>query len=159
MAFTLWKKINSSNSRLFNAIMSFGMINCFCPNNWWITLLITLAFAKIVALFAFLITNIATADGLQKLRVWLISSKIFSAHLGISLLSFQGCQNNFKCKCYVGRAWKVKLECFVGLVIAITFYSPSCLGQETTKGPFGLRVKLPPAHVSTTHGGGFILSL
>ena len=25
------------------------------------------------------------------------------------------------------------------------FYSPSCLGQETAKGPFGLRVKLPPA--------------
>ena len=29
-------------------------------------------------------------------------------------------------------------------VIVITFYSPSCLGQETAKGPFGLRVKLPP---------------
>ena len=43
--------------------------------------------------------------------------------------------------------------------IAITFYSPSCLGQETAKGPFGLRVKLPHAHLSTTHGGGFILSL
>ena len=28
----------------------------------------------------------------------------------------------------------------------ITFYSPSCLGQETAKGPFGLRVKLPPAY-------------
>ena len=25
------------------------------------------------------------------------------------------------------------------------FYSPSCFGQETAKGPFGLRVKLPPA--------------
>ena len=45
------------------------------------------------------------------------------------------------------------------IVIVITFYSPSCLGQETAKGPFGLRVKLPPAHLSTTHGGGFILSL
>ena len=45
------------------------------------------------------------------------------------------------------------------VVIVITFYSPSCLGQETAKGPFGLRVKLPPAHLSTTHGGGFILSL
>ena len=31
------------------------------------------------------------------------------------------------------------------IVIVITFYSPSCLGQETAKGPFGLRVKLPPA--------------
>ena len=45
------------------------------------------------------------------------------------------------------------------IVIVITFYSPSCLGQETAKGPFGLRVKLPPAHLSTTHGGGFTLSL
>ena len=26
---------------------------------------------------------------------------------------------------------------------------------ETAKGPFGLRVKLPPAYLSTTHGGGF----
>ena len=25
-------------------------------------------------------------------------------------------------------------------VTVITFYSPSCLGQETAKGPFGLRV-------------------
>ena len=31
----------------------------------------------------------------------------------------------------------------------ITIYSPSCLGQETAKGPFGFRVKLPPAHLST----------
>ena len=45
------------------------------------------------------------------------------------------------------------------LVSVITFYLPSCLGQETAKGPFGLRVKLPPAHLSTTHGGGFTLSL
>ena len=45
------------------------------------------------------------------------------------------------------------------IVIVITFYSPSCLGQETAKGPFGLLVKLPPAHLSTTHGGGFTLSL
>ena len=27
----------------------------------------------------------------------------------------------------------------------ITFFSPSCLGQETAKGAFGLRVKLPAA--------------
>ena len=45
------------------------------------------------------------------------------------------------------------------IVIVITFYSPSCLGQETAKGPFGLRVKLPPVHLSTTQGGGFTLSL
>ena len=41
----------------------------------------------------------------------------------------------------------------------ITFYSPSCLGQETAKGPFGLRVKLPPAHLSIAHGGSFTLFL
>ena len=41
------------------------------------------------------------------------------------------------------------------IVIVITFYSPSCLGQETAKGPFGLQVKLPPAHLSTTHSGDF----
>ena len=32
------------------------------------------------------------------------------------------------------------------VIIVITFYSPSCLGQETAKGPFGLRVKLPPVY-------------
>ena len=48
---------------------------------------------------------------------------------------------------------------FFFFVIVITFYSPSCLGQETAKGPFGLRVKLPPAHLSITHDGGFTLSL
>ena len=30
--------------------------------------------------------------------------------------------------------------------IVITFYSPTCLGPETAKGPFGLRVKLPPVY-------------
>ena len=30
------------------------------------------------------------------------------------------------------------------------FYSSSCLGLEAVKGPFGLWVKLPPAHLSTT---------
>ena len=45
------------------------------------------------------------------------------------------------------------------IVIVITFYSPSCLGQETAKGPFGLRVKLPPALLSTTYNGGFTLLL
>ena len=43
--------------------------------------------------------------------------------------------------------------------LKLNFYLPSCLGQETAKEPFGLRVKLPPAHLSTTHGGGFTLSL
>ena len=31
-------------------------------------------------------------------------------------------------------------------IFVITFYLPSCLGQETAKGPFGLRVKLPPVY-------------
>ena len=33
-----------------------------------------------------------------------------------------------------------------GNVIVITFYVPSCLGQETAKRPFSLRVKLPPVY-------------
>ena len=44
-------------------------------------------------------------------------------------------------------------------IIVITFYSLSCLDRETAKGPCGLGVKLPPAHLFTTHGGGFTLSL
>ena len=48
---------------------------------------------------------------------------------------------------------------WIVIVVLITFYSPSCLGQETAKGPYGLRVKLPPAHLLTTHGGGFTMSL
>ena len=31
-------------------------------------------------------------------------------------------------------------------VIVITDYLPSCLGQKAAKGPFGLRVKLPPVY-------------
>ena len=57
-----------------------------------------------------------------------------------------------------GRVVKASATEAVESVIVITFYSPSCLGQETAKGPFGLPVKLPPAHLSTTHGGGFTLS-
>ena len=34
-----------------------------------------------------------------------------------------------------------------------------CLGQDTAKGPFSSRVKLPPAHLSTTHGESFTLSI
>ena len=45
------------------------------------------------------------------------------------------------------------LGCTVGV---ITFYSPSFLSQETAKESFYLRVKqLPPAPLSTTHGGDF----
>ena len=39
------------------------------------------------------------------------------------------------------------------------FYSPSCVGQEIAKGPRGFWVKMPPAQLSTTHGGDFTLSL
>ena len=31
-------------------------------------------------------------------------------------------------------------------IIVIAFYSPSCRGQETAKGPFSLRVKLPSVY-------------
>ena len=43
--------------------------------------------------------------------------------------------------------------------IAFIFYLQSRFGQETAKRPFGLRVSLPPAHLSTTHGGSLTLSL
>ena len=38
------------------------------------------------------------------------------------------------------------------IVAVITFYLPSCLGQKTVKGPFEVRVKLPPAHLSQDEG-------
>ena len=37
------------------------------------------------------------------------------------------------------------------LIFVVPFYSPICFGQETAKEPFGLRVKLPLVHLSTTH--------
>ena len=43
-------------------------------------------------------------------------------------------------------------------VIVIVFYSPTCLDQETAKGPFGLQIKLPPTHLSTTRNRGLTLS-
>ena len=47
-----------------------------------------------------------------------------------------------------------------GIVIVITYYSPSCLGQqETAKELFGLRVKLPNAHLFTTYDRSLILIL
>ena len=46
------------------------------------------------------------------------------------------------------------------LIFVISFYPPSCFGQETAKKPFGLRVKLPRlVHKSTTHWGVFTMSL
>ena len=48
--------------------------------------------------------------------------------------------------------------------IVIPFFSPTCLGQETAKGPFGLRIKLPqhacPPHtVEALHGPFLLLSV
>ena len=45
------------------------------------------------------------------------------------------------------------------VITSLNLCSSSCLGQETTKGPSDLRVKLPPAHMFTTHDEGFILFL
>ena len=45
------------------------------------------------------------------------------------------------------------------LYIVFTFLFTKLLGQESGKGPRGLCVKLPPATLSTAHGGGFTLSL
>ena len=46
--------------------------------------------------------------------------------------------------CFISKAETI-------FVIIIAFCSPSYLGQETAKRPFGPRVKLPPAHMSITH--------
>ena len=35
---------------------------------------------------------------------------------------------------------------------------PNCLDQQTAKGRFSIRIKLRPAHLFTTHGGGLTLS-
>ena len=51
--------------------------------------------------------------------------------------------------CTIACAQKSKIlihKCERNRLIVITFYSPSYLGQETAKEPFGLRVKLPRAH-------------
>ena len=45
------------------------------------------------------------------------------------------------------------------VVVAITIYLPSCFSQERTKGRLDLGLKLPSAHLSTTHGGGFARSV
>ena len=44
-------------------------------------------------------------------------------------------------------------------ITVISFYSSSCLGLETANEPFGIRVKLSFAHLSTTHGEDFTISL
>ena len=88
--------------------------------------------------------------------------KAFLKILGL-LLYMIGCSLGLLAKsiCYrlILQSRKFCGDLNLNFVIVITFYSPSCLGQETAKGRFGLRVKLPPAHLSTTQGGGFTLSL
>ena len=44
----------------------------------------------------------------------------------------------------------VIISCFV---IVITLLFAYYLDQKTAKGPFGLHVNLPVAHLYTTHGG------
>ena len=41
------------------------------------------------------------------------------------------------------------------MVIVITVYLPRYLGQETTKGPFGFRVKVTSALLSTAYDASF----
>ena len=58
--------------------------------------------------------------------------------------------------------WEQKLlqrTCIMYEVFINYIYLPSCFGQETAKGPFDLRVKLPPARLSTTYSESFALSL
>ena len=45
------------------------------------------------------------------------------------------------------------------IVIVAPNYKFIHFGQETAKGPFGHPIKLPLAHLSSTHSGGFTLPL
>ena len=45
------------------------------------------------------------------------------------------------------------------IVITGHFIHQVNLGWQIANEPFGLLVKLPPTHLSTTHGGGLTLSL
>ena len=59
----------------------------------------------------------------------------------------------------LGLVWNKHTSCWKNvsiLVIPVIFYSQSCLDQETAKGRFGFESS---CHPSTTHGGGFTLSL
>ena len=57
---------------------------------------------------------------------------------------------------YVGHA-ESNIQSNFFSTILITYFLPSCLDQKTAI--FGLRVKLPPAHLSTIHSEGVTLSL
>ena len=47
----------------------------------------------------------------------------------------------------------------MAFLIVITFLFTQLPWLGNYEGIFGLRVELPPAHLSTTHSGGFTLSL
>ena len=65
--------------------------------------------------------------------------KHFNAHNFSSLQVFKNILSSARGQRYF---WLVKKENnqakYTLIVIAITFYSPSCLGQETANGPFSL---------------------
>ena len=64
------------------------------------------------------------------------------------------------CVCFVSVSIAEADKLFSIIVINCNgFYSPSCFLSGNSEGVFGLRVKLPPAHLFTTHGGGFTVSL
>ena len=65
-------------------------------------------------------------------------------YCGKSSILFLSCTAKHKTHTALGTLNTVRYD------IVIVFYSPSCLGQETAKGPFGFRVKLPPAHLYHT---------
>ena len=46
------------------------------------------------------------------------------------------------------------------IVVEVTFCSPTCIGLKRAKGILVLKSrKLPPAHLSTTHGKGITMAL
>ena len=82
---------------------------------------------------------------ISKEAIWLSSNKRWLAKFFA-----------FAPRCYV----KGNLPCNFSncddiIFLYLHLYLTTCLGQETAKAPFGLRVKLPPAHLSTTRAGGF----
>ena len=52
------------------------------------------------------------------------------------------------------RSFHKRVTSVIIIVSLIAFYSPSCLGQETAKGPFGFPVKAatcPPVYYTRLH--------
>ena len=90
---------------------------------------------------------------LNLLLVVLMSSRPFQIHLFWTRIR-RSWANRTHCTVFKAVSHGHYFACNCNFI-----YSPSCLDQETAKGPFGLRVKLPAAHLSTTHCGGFTLFL